>query len=173
MGIVVDNRRRQTMLDRIGKDAAELIDDMRYLPFYRSIQIRLEKMGKPEEWKRIIETAKTKDNPSRYFARLCKMVKSGTYQFAKEVAQELTQAAKQTAMYVSDKIKKFGFGDYHEYWVRKTTDFATKNGMAGLTALLEYADRKHINQRYFARAVQNGIPPEAYYQKNILGAKAC
>lgn len=49
MSYKVNDQRKQTMLQRLG-DAVELIDDQRYLPFYRSIQIKLEKMGKPEEW---------------------------------------------------------------------------------------------------------------------------
>lgn len=165
MSYSINDRRRQTMLERIG-DAAELIDDQRFLPFYRSAQIRLEKLGKPEEWGKMIETAKEKANPSRYFATLCKMVKDGTYRFVEKV-KEVTGA---TALYLHDKLVKFGFGKYQQYWVRKAQEFINKNGQAGFVELLEFAERKGISQRYMAQALKNCKPPRLYYQENVLGA---
>lgn len=164
MSYAVSDQRKQTMLNRIG-DAAELIDDLRFLPFYRSIQIRLEKMGKPEEWARMIETAKKATDPKRYFATLCKRVKLGTYQFAEKV-KEITG---ETALFLHDKLVKFGFGKYQKYWVRKAHEFINVNGMAGFVDLLEYADRKSVSQKYMARALANCKPPRKYYTENIRG----
>ena len=152
------------MLKRIG-DAATLVDDHRFLPFYRGVQIRLEKMGKLEEWQLMIETAKTKDNPSRYFAMICKMVRDGTYKFAKKIKE----IASSTSLYISDKIAKFGFGKYQKYWTHKSNEFINKNGMAGFTELLEYAERKGISQKYLAKMLLNGKPPRQYYEENVLG----
>ena len=132
MYYTVNDQRRQTMLARLG-DAAELIDDQRFLPFYRSIQIRLEKMGKPEEWGKMIATAKEKANPARYFASLCKAIKNGTYKFAEKVKE----VAGEAALYLHDKLVKFGFGKYQKYWVRKAQEFINKNGQAGFVNLLE------------------------------------
>ena len=165
MSYKVTNTRKQTMLARIG-DAAELIDDMRFLPFYRSIQIKLEKLGKPEEWGRMIATAKTKASPSRYFAKLCKMVRDGTYRFIEKVKE----IASDTALFLHDKLVKYGFGKYQKYWVRKANEFINTNSMAGFIELLEYADRKNVSQKYMATALKNCKAPREYYKLNIAGS---
>lgn len=164
MSYEVNDQRNKTMLKRVG-DAAELIDDIRYLPFYRSIQIRLEKMGNPEEWARMIETAKTKDNPSKYFAALCKMIKDGTYKFVEKVKE----IAGEAALYLADKLVKFNFGKYQPYWVRKAQEFVNVNSMAGFVELLEYADRKGVSQKYMAAALKNCKAPRRYYAENVMG----
>lgn len=162
MSYNLNDQRRQTMLKRIG-DAAELIDDKRFLPFYRSVQIKLEKMGKAEEWGKMIAAALKADAPSKYFAKLCKMVRDGTYKFTEKV-KEITGAA---ALWIDDKLVKYGFGKYQGYWRRKAQEFINVNGQAGLVELLEYADRKGINQKYLATALKNCKPPRAYYQQVI------
>lgn len=164
MSYTVNDKRKQTMLERIG-EAQLLIDDMRYLPFYRSIQIKLEKAGHPEEWAKMIEQANTKDTPSRYFASLCQKVKAGTYHYAKKVAQ----VAGNAALYLHDKLVKFQFGNYQKFWVRKAQEFINKNGEAGFENLLEYANRKGISQKYMAKALMNCKPPQQYYKENVLG----
>lgn len=166
MSYKVTEQRQQTMLARLG-EAADLIEDKRFLPFYRSIQIKLEKMGKAEEWGKMIATAKEKANPARYFASLCKLVKLGKYIF-KEKVKEVTGA---TALFLHDKLVKFGFGKYQKYWVHKAQEFINKNGQAGFVELLEYAERKGISQKYMAQALKNCKPPRQYYQENVLGAK--
>ena len=166
MSFTVNDQRKKTMLERIGA-AAELVDDQRYLPFYRGVQIRLEKMNKADEWGRMIETAKAKANPSKYFATLCKMVRDGTYKFVEKVKE----IASSTKLFISDKIVKFGFGKYQNYWVRKSNEFINANGsgMAGFIELLEYADRKGISQQYFAKAILNCKAPGRYYKENVVG----
>lgn len=164
MSFQVTKKRLETMLERIG-EAAELVDDQRFLPFYRGVQIRLEKMGKADEWGRMIAAAKTKENPSRYFAKLCKMVRDGTYKFV-EAAKEI---AGHVRLAISDKLVKYNFGKYQKYWVRKANEFINLNGMAGFIELLEYADRKNVTQQYLAKALLNGKAPRAYYQQNIIG----
>lgn len=165
MSYNVNAQRKATMLERLG-EAAALIDDQRFLPFYRSIQIKLEKMGKPKEWGKMIATAKAKDNPSRYFAKLCRMIKDGTYRFVEKVKEVTGEAA----LFLHDKLVKFNFGKYQKYWVRKAQEFINKNSMAGFIDLLEYADRKGISQKYMAAALKNGKPPRTYYRENVLGA---
>ena len=165
MSYSLNDQRKQTMLQRLG-DAAQLIDDQRFLPFYRSIQIKLERMDKAAEWAKMIETALTKEQPSRYFAKMCKMIKDGTYKFVeavKEVAGELK-------LYVHDKLIKFGFGKYQKYWVRKAQEFINVNGQAGFVDLLEYAERKGISQKQMATALKNCKSPRRYYQENVLGS---
>ncbi len=167
MAYSVDNRRKETMLQRLG-DAAQLIDDQRFLPFYRSIQIKLEKIGKAEEWGKMIEAALAAEHPSKYFAKLCKLVKDGKYIFVekvKEVADGMTA-------WLDDKLVKFGFGKYHPYWRRKSKEFINVNGQAGFVELLEYADRKGINQKQMAAAIKNCKPPRKYYKENVIGAAA-
>ncbi len=167
MSYMINDQRKQTMLQRLG-DAAQLIDDQRFLPFYRSIQIKLERMDKAAEWANMVEVALTKDNPSRYFAKMCKMIKDGTYKFVeavKEVAGEMK-------LYVHDKLIKFGFGKYHKYWVRKAQEFINMNGQAGFVDLLEYAERKGISQKYMAAALKNGKSPTKYYRENVIGGAA-
>ena len=165
MSYTVNDQRKQTMLKRIG-DAAELIDDMRFLPFYRSIQIKLEKAGHADEWGKMIATAKEKTNPARYFATLCRMVKTGKYIFTKAV--EATKAVtNDMRLYLSDKLVKFGFGKYQKYWVQKAAEFVNTNGQAGFVELLEYAERKGINQKYMAAALKNCKPPRQYYQQVV------
>lgn len=166
MSFSLNDQRKKTMLERIG-GAAELVDDQRYLPFYRGVQIKLEKMGKADEWARMIETANSKETPSRYFARLCKMVRDGTYIFAEKVKE----IAGDMRLYISDKLVKFGFGKYQKYWVRKASEFINVNSQAGFIELLEYAERKQISQKYLARAILNCKPPREYYQLNIRGQK--
>ena len=164
MSYSLSDQRKQTMLDRLG-DAAQLIDDQRFLPFYRSIQIKLERMDRAAEWLRMIETALTKENPSRYFAAICKMIKEGTYKFVeavKEVASDLK-------LYVHDKLIKYQFGKYQKYWHRKAQEFINVNGQAGFVDLLEYADRKGISQKQMATALKNCKSPRQYYQENVLG----
>lgn len=168
MNITITERRQRTMLNRIGSEAAELIENKKYLPFYRSVQIKLEKMGRSDEWQRMIDTAKTKANPKHYFAKLCKMVKDGTYKFVGKVKE----VAKHTASYISDKIKQFNFSEkYEQYWVRKCANYIDKCSMAGFVHLLELADRKNMSQRYFARSIQNQMKPDDYYKFMIKGAK--
>ena len=165
MSYSLNDQRKQTMLLRIG-DAASLIDNQQFLPFYRSIQIKLEAMGKADEWAKMIAASLTKEKPSRYFAALCKMVKEGTYKFVeavKEVAGELK-------LYVHDKLIKFGFGKYHKYWVRKAQEFININGQAGFVDLLELAERKGISQKYMATALKNKKSPRKYYRENVIGA---
>lgn len=164
MSYTVNAQRKQTMLERIG-EAADLIDDQRFLPFYRSIQIKLERMGKSDEWGKMIASAKEKANPARYFATLCKMIKAGTYHFVDKV-KEITGAS---ALFLHDKLVKFGFGKYQNYWVRKAQEFINVNGQAGFIELLEYAERKGINQKYMAKSLQNCKSPQRYYKENILG----
>lgn len=164
MSYTVSDQRTQTMLKRIG-DAASLIDDMRFLPFYRSVQIKLEKMGKADEWGKMIAATAGKDQPSRYFAKLCKMVKDGTYKFV-ETVKEVAGEAK---LWLNDKLVKFNFGKYHKFWVRKAQEFVNVNGQAGMVELLEYAERKKINQKQLATAIKNCKPPQRYYKENVLG----
>lgn len=166
MSFKTDNKRMATMLERIGP-AADLIDDKRFLPFYRGVQIRLEKLGKAEEWGRMIEAAKSKTEPSKYFAVLCKMVRDGTYKFAEKVAA----VAGHVALAISDKIVKFGFGQYQKYWVRKCDEFIKANSMSAFVELLEYADRKGVSQKYFAKAILNGKAPRDHFTLNIMGNK--
>lgn len=165
MSYKINDQRRATMLERIG-NAADLIDDQRYLPFYRGVQIKLERLGKPDEWAHMIETALTKENPARYFARLCKMVRDGTYIFAEKVKE----IAGDMRLFISDKLVKFGFGKYQKYWVRKAAEFIQANSQAGFIELLEYADRKQVSQKYVARAILNCKPPREHYRLNIRGA---
>jgi len=167
MSYSLNDQRKNTMLQRLG-DAAQLIDDQRFLPFYRSIQIKLERMDKGAEWLHMIETALTKDNPSRYFAKMCKMIKDGTYKFVEKVKE--VQA--DLRLYVHDKLVKYQFGKYQKFWVRKAQEFINKNGQAGFVDLLEYADRKGINQKQMATALKNCKSPRQYYQENVLGAAA-
>lgn len=166
MSYTLNDQRRQTMLARIG-EAAELIDDQRFLPFYRSIQIRLEKMGKADEWGKMVAAAKAKgiDNPKYYFAKLCKRVKDGTYKFG----EKLKEVTGEAALYLHDKLVKYGFGKYQKYWVRKAQEFINVNGQAGFVELLEYAERKGINQKYMAAALKNCKAPGKYYKENVLG----
>lgn len=165
MDFIVTNKRQQTMIERIG-EAASLIDDMRFLPFYRSIQIKLEKMGHADEWEKMIAVAKTKENANRYFAKLCKMVKLGTYQFAKAVKE----VASHMKSFITEKIQRFGFGEsYHDYWMRKVNEYINVNGMNGFVALMEMADRRNMSQKYFAKAIINCKAPATYYKENVIG----
>lgn len=164
MSYKVTDQRKQTMINRLG-DAVQLIDNQAFLPFYRSIQIKLEKAGHPEEWAKMVETALTKEQPSRYFAKLCKMVKDGTYRFVEKV-KEVTGAA---SLYIHDKLIKFQFGKFQKYWVRKAQEFINVNGQAGFVELLEYAERKGISQKYMAAALKNCKPPRTYYKENVVG----
>lgn len=165
MSFQVNKQRQDTMLERIG-EAAELIDDKRFLPFYRGVQIKLEKLGKSDEWGRMVELAKGKENPARYFAKLCKMVRDGTYIFVEKVKE----IAGDMRLYISDKLVRFGFGKYQRYWVRKAHEFIQANSQAGFIELLEYAERKGVSQKYMARALLNCKPPREHYQLNIRGA---
>lgn len=162
--VTISDRRKQTMLERIG-EAADLIDDLRYLPFYRSVQIKLEKLGKADEWGKIISLAKSKENASRYFAKLCKMIRDGSYKYAEKVKA----VAGHIALDLSDKLVRFGFGKYQKFYVRKAAEMISVYGMAGLVELLEFAERKGLSQKYVARALINGKPPREYYDKNIRG----
>lgn len=168
MALKVDDQRKKTMLARIG-EAAELVDDQRFLPFYRGVQIRLEKAGKADEWGRMIAAAKGKENPARYFATLCKMVRDGTYIFVEKVAEKAKEIANHTRLYLSDKLVKFGFGKYQKYYVRKAAEFINRHGEAGFIELLEFADRKKVSQKYMAKALINGKPPRQYYTENVIG----
>ena len=168
MSYTIGEKRRATMLERIG-EAAELIDNMAYLPFYRSVQILLEKSGHPEEWGKMIATAKEKSNPKHYFARLCKMVKDGKYIFTK-ATEAVKEIAQHTRMYLNDRLVRFGFGKYQKYWVRKAHEFINANSQAAFEELIEYADRKGISQKYMATALKNCKAPSKYYTENVLGA---
>jgi hypothetical protein len=105
------------------------------------------------------------ENPARYFAKLCKMVKDGTYKFTTKVKE----VAGEFKLYVHDKLIKFQFGKFHKYWVHKAQQFINVNGQAGFEELLEYAARKGINQKQMAAALKNCKPPQKYYRENILG----
>lgn len=164
MSYSLNDTRKQTMLNRLG-DAAQLIDDQRFLPFYRSIQIRLEKMGKSDEWGKMIEAALNKERPSHYFAKLCKMIKDGTYKFVEKVKEVKAEFK----LYLHDKLIKYNFGKYQKYWVRKAQEFINVNGEAGFAQLLEYADRKKVDQKYMATALKNCKSPREYYTKVIRG----
>lgn len=164
MSYKVSDQRQQTMLKRVG-EAAQLIDNQSFLPFYRSIQLKLEKMGKADEWGKMVAVALTKDQPSRYFAKLCSMVKQGTYKFVEAVKE----VAGEAALWLNDKLIKFGFGKYHKYWVNKAREFENVNGRAGLVELLEYAERKGVTQKYMATALKNCKAPGKYYKENVLG----
>lgn len=166
MSYKTSDQRTQTMLDRIG-EAAELIDNMSFLPFYRSVQIMLEKAGKADEWGKMIAAA-TADGitePKRYFAKLCSMVKKGTYKFVDAVKE----VAGEASLWLNDKLIKFGFGKYHKFWVRKAQEFVNVNGQAGMVELLEYAEKKGISQKYMATALKNCKPPRAHYKDSIIG----
>jgi len=152
------------MLNRVG-EAVELIDNIQFLPFYRGVQIRLEKLGKPEEWAKMIAIAKTKDSPSRYFARLCKMVRDGTYKFVEAVKEVVTEKVK----YLAQKLSGFGFGKYEQYWAKKAQEFINVNGDASFVELLEYCQRKGHSQRYIAKALKNCKSPKVYYEQNVIG----
>ena len=164
MSYSLSDQRKQTMIKRLG-DAVPLIDNQAFLPFYRSIQIKLEKMGKADEWASMIEAALKAEKPSRYFSRLCTMVRDGTYKFVEKIKE--VQA--DLRLYVHDKLIKFEFGKYQKYWVRKAQEFINKNGQAGFVDLIEYAERKGINQRQMATALKNCKSPRQYYQENVLG----
>jgi len=165
MSYKVSDQRNKTMLSKIG-DAAQLIDNQAFLPFYRSVQIMLEKAGKAEEWGKMIEVALTKETPSRYFAKLCSMVKAGTYKFVEKVKEVVSGAT----LWIDDKLVKFGFGKYHPYWRRKAQEFINVNGQAGFVELLEFADKRGISQKYMASALKNCKPPQKFYKENVLGA---
>lgn len=167
MSYTITEQRRLTMIERIG-EAVDLIDNQAFLPFYRSIQIKLEKKGRADEWGKMIATAKTKENPSRYFAKLCKMIKNDTYIFVDKVV-ETVKISGALALELADRLVKFGFGKYQKFYVRKAKEFIDKNSMAGFIELLEFADRKGISQKYMAKALINGKRPTAYYKENVLG----
>lgn len=167
MSFTVDNQRRATMLIRVG-EAVDLIDNQAYLPFYRSIQIKLEKAGHPEEWAKMIATAKAKANPARYFATLCKMVRAGTYVFTK-ATEAVKEIARHTKLYLNDRLVRFGFGKYQKYWVKKAYEFINSNSQAAFEELIEYANRKGISQKYMAAALKNNKAPSRYYKENVLG----
>jgi len=167
MSYTITEQRRLTMISRIG-EAVDLIDNQAFLPFYRSVQIKLEKLGRADEWGKMIERAKGAENSKRYFARLCKMVKDGTYIFVDKVV-ETVKISGAMALELADRLVKFGFGKYQKYYVRKAKEFIDKNSMAGFIELLEYADRKKISQKYMAKALINGKRPTNYYKENILG----
>jgi len=165
MSYKLGSKRQETMLQRVG-EAAQLIDNKAFLPFYRGVQIMLEKNGHADEWGKMIAVALTKDRPSHYFAKLCKMVKDKTYKFVaavKEVAGEFK-------LYLNDRLIKFKFGKFHKYWVWKAQQFINVNGQAGFEELLEYASKKDISQKYMAAALKNCKPPAKFYQENVLGA---
>jgi hypothetical protein len=164
MSYKVSDQRIQTMLEKIG-DAAQLVDNKAFLPFFRSAQIVLEKKGKADEWGKMITLALTKEHPSRYFAKLCKMVKDGTYKFVEAIKEVVTGAT----LWLDDKLIKFGFGKYHKYWRRKAQEFVNVNGQAGFVDLLEFAERKKVSQKYLATALKNCKPPQKYYTENVLG----
>lgn len=165
MSYKVNDQRKQTMLQRLG-DAVDLIDDQRFLPFYRSVQKKLEASGKADEWGKMIALARTKDHASRYFAKLCKMVKDETYRFVEAVKE----VAGEAGLWLSDKLVKFGFGKFQNYWVKKAQEFINLNSQADFIALLEYVERKNLPDKYIARALKNGKSPRNYYQQNVLGA---
>lgn len=148
---MLDSKRIETMLKRLGVDAVALIDDKRYLPFYRSIQIKLEKKGVPEEWQKMIDLAKTKDEPSKYFARCCKKIKDGVYQFG----QKARAVRQHTFNYVSNKLKQFGFGAYHKYWAYKAVEFVERNNEGDFVDLIDYCKRKHRSEKYLAKSLAN------------------
>lgn len=166
MSYSVNDQRKQTMIKRLGS-AIELIDDQRFLPFYRSIQIKLERDGKAEYWDRIIELAKTKENAARYFAKVCKMIRDGTYHFVEAVKE----VAGEARLWLNDKLVRFGFGKFHKYWVNRAQEYVNKNGQPAFVELLEYVERKGLPDKYIARALKNNQPPRQYYQNNVLGAK--
>lgn len=170
MHYTVNEQRRATMLERIG-EAAELIDNQAYLPFYRSIQIKLEKAGKSEEWGKMIALAKTKDNAKHYFARLCKRVKDGTYIFVTKAKKAVKEVTGHAALYLHDKLVRFNFGKYQKYWVNKAQEFIDKNGQAGFAELLELAERKNLSQKYVATALKNGQSPSNYFKLNYRKAE--
>lgn len=169
MSYTITEQRRLTMIERLG-EAVDLIDNQAFLPFYRSIQIKLEKLGRADEWGKMIATAKAKENSSRYFARLCKLVKEGKYIFVEKV-KETVKIAGNVALDLSDKLVRFGFGQYQKFYVRKAHEFIQKNSMAGFIELLELAERKKLSQKYVAKALINGKSPSLYYKENILGVK--
>ncbi|HRJ06884.1 MAG TPA: hypothetical protein PK911_05055 [Candidatus Saccharibacteria bacterium] len=169
MHYTVNDQRRATMLERIG-EAADLIDNQAYLPFYRSIQIKLEKAGNAEEWGKMIAIAKQKANPARYFSTLCKMIKNGTYNYATKVKKAVKEVTGHAALYLHDKLVRFKFGKYQKYWVQKAHEFTQKNGQAGLTELLELAERKNLPQKYVAAALKNGQTPSNYFKLNYRKA---
>lgn len=169
MHYTISEQRRATMLERVG-EAADLIDNQAYLPFYRSIQIKLEKAGKAEEWGKMIALAKTKDNAKHYFARLCKRVKDGTYIFVTKVKKAVKEVTGHAAIYLHDKLVRFQFGKYQKYWVAKAQEFIDKNGQAGFTELLELAERKNLSQKYVAAALKNGQTPSNYFKLNYRKA---
>ena len=166
MSFSITEQRQQTMLKRIGTDAAELIDNIAYLPFFRSVQIKLEKAGRADEWGRMIEVANTKTHKKQYFAKLCKMVRDGTYRFV----EKAVEVAKETALFIADKIVRFKFGKYQPFYVRKADAFIKANGMAGFIELIELAERKKLSQKYVAKSLINGKSPSKYYQENVKGA---
>lgn len=166
MSYSLSDQRKQTMINRLG-EAINLIDDQRFLPFYRSIQMRLEKMGRSDEWRLMIETALTKEKPSHYFSKLCRMIKEGTYKFIEKVKEVKAEFK----LYLHDKLIKYNFGKYHKYWVRKAQEFININGEAGFVELLEFADRKGIDQKYMATALKNCKSPRKYYIESIRKAK--
>lgn len=169
MSYTITEQRRLTMISRIG-EAVDLIDNQAFLPFYRSVQIKLEKLGRADEWGKMIAraTAEGIENPKKYFARLCKMVKDDTYIFVDKVV-ETVKISGAMALELADRLVKFGFGKYQKYYVRKAKEFIDKNSMAGFIELLEYAERKKISQKYMAKALINGKRPTNYYKENILG----
>lgn len=167
MSFSVNKKRQETMLERIG-EAAELVDDLAYLPWYRSVQIMLEKLGKADEWGRMIEAAKAADieQPIYYFRELCKRVKAGTYKFVEKI-KEIPGHLK---LFIDDKLVRFGFDkQYRKYWRNRANEFINKNSQAGFIELLEYAQRKKVSQQYLAKALLNCKPPRQYYQENVIG----
>lgn len=166
MSYSVNDQRKQTMIKRLGA-AVELIDDQRFLPFYRSIQIKLERDGKAEYWDKIIALAKTKDNAARYFAKVCKMIRDGTYRFVEAVKEVAAEAN----LWLNDKLVRFGFGKFHKYWVHRAQQYIDKNSQAAFVELLEYVERRNLPDKYIARALKNNQAPQAYYKNNFVGAK--
>lgn len=166
MSYSVNDQRKQTMIKRLG-DAVELIDNQAFLPFYRSIQLKLERDGHPLEWAKMIATAKTKEQPSRYFAKICAMVKANTYRFVEAVKE----VAGEARLWLNDKLVRFGFGKFHKYWVNRAQEYVNKNGQPAFVELLEYVERKNLPDKYIARALKNGQTPRQHYQNNVLTAK--
>ena len=101
---MVDNKREQTLRQRLGELVSSWYESPQYLPRARHVQLNTTE----EEWQGIIELAKRANHPAQYFHRLISKERlDSTLKHVRRLLKRSVEAMSYVARKISNRTKTF------------------------------------------------------------------
>jgi hypothetical protein len=127
---------QQTMIRLLGSEVSALIDNKKYLPRYRALQI-----ANPGELVQLVEIAQTKVQPSHWFAKACS---KANWPMTLKMLRKVSSVAYEVRKRVGELSADFG-----EFITQRLATLP----MAGIVRVLEHAAKARAPERYIYKCL--------------------